>query len=122
MREETLGVSKLFLIVSFRGSRARDRYCGWFSCPFQWLNCAFHGARKVRCGFLLLRVLHDQGNAAIGRIQRLVFLAQPLIREAAHLRDLISPDSVLHHQAARGISAVSGEFPIPVATALRVLL
>jgi len=66
--------------------------------------------------------LHDQGNAAIGRIQRLVFLAQPLIREAAHLRDLISPDSVLHHQAARGIGAVSGEFPIPVATALRVLL
>ena len=66
-----------------------------------------------------LDVLHDDRDAAVGSIERDRFVAQALVRETAHLRDLIGAQPRLLHQAASGVGAVGGKFPVAVVCSLR---
>jgi len=43
--------------------------------------------------------MNNQGNAAVGRIQRCARLPQTLIGKHAHVRDLICPQALQRHQA-----------------------
>jgi len=63
-------------------------------------------------------------NAAIGRIHRLVLLAQPFDpRKPRTLRDLISPPRrAASSGAVRRLGAIRGKFPISVGAAVGVLL
>jgi hypothetical protein len=59
-------------------------------------------------------VLHDQRDAAVGRVERGIGLAESLVGKAADLGDLVGADSIGLHDAAGGVGAVGGEFPVAV--------
>jgi len=65
-------------------------------------------------------VLNDDGDAPIGRVQRGVWFPKALVGEAANLSDLIGANSMGLHDAACGIGAVRGEFPIAVGSRWRI--
>ena len=58
-------------------------------------------------------ILHDQGNAAIGRIEGIIWQTQALIRVATHLGNLIAAKPLVLHQTAPALarSAESSQFP-----------
>ena len=59
-------------------------------------------------------VLHDERDAAIGGVERGIGLAETLVGKAADLRDLVGANSVGLHDAAGGVGAIGGEFPVAV--------
>src|SRR5690349_17377821 len=74
--------------------------------------------RRCRAGLLVvtvfLDVLHDERDAAVGRVERCFRLAEPLIGEAADLNDLVGAHSIGLHDAASGIGAIGREFPVSI--------
>src|SRR5437899_2487102 len=71
-------------------------------------------------GRSFVKVLHDQGDAAVGGIERGVPFAEPLIGKAADLGDLIKADALGLHEAAGGVGAIRGKLPVGVGSALGV--
>jgi hypothetical protein len=61
-----------------------------------------------RLRVLLVTVL-DDGDAALGRIARIINFSETLISKTADLRPLVGPDSVGLHEAAGGMGAVGGK-------------
>jgi hypothetical protein len=53
--------------------------------------------------------MHDDGDAAVGRIKRIINFQETLISKAADLRPLVGPDSIGLHEAAGGMGAVGGK-------------
>jgi len=75
----------------------------------------FAARRSLRIIVIILDdVLNDDGYAPVGRVERGVGFPETLVGEAANLSDLIGVDPIGLHDAACGIGAVGGEFPIAV--------
>jgi len=64
--------------------------------------------------------LHDQRNAAIRRIEGIIWQTQALIRVAAHLENLIAAKPLVFDQTARGIGAVCGKLLVPMALVIGI--
>ena len=64
------------------------------------------GRRSVDRRRLGFKIFDDHRNAAIGRVFRVIRLAQAAIGEATHLSDLAFPQTFALHQAAGHIGAV----------------
>src|SRR5271155_1228263 len=71
---------------------------------------------RVWCALVSVcsEVLHDEGNAAVGGVERIVEFAEMLIGESADLGDLVRPDAAGLHETAGSVGAVGGEFPVTV--------
>jgi hypothetical protein len=89
---------------------------GW---PAEGFSLAFSGSFPF-CGrgpflfIFLWKILHDERNAPVGRIKRVLRVAQPTIGISAHLRNLIRRQSVLLHEAACRVGTIGREFPVPI--------
>jgi hypothetical protein len=70
----------------------------------------FFRGRLARRTVFVFQVLHDDGNAAIRRVERSFGFAQPLIGEAAHLGNLPTGHTAVLHQPARRVR-VSASVP-----------
>jgi hypothetical protein len=63
---------------------------------------------------LFIPILNDQRDAAVGRIEGTARFAQKLVGEAPYLRNLLRAKTVLLHQPARRVGAVSRKFPVAI--------
>ena len=63
---------------------------------------------------LILLILSHNRDAPVGRVLRRIWHFEPLIREPAHLGDLVVPQTHGLHKAAGGIRAIGGQFPVGV--------
>src|SRR5271165_1590906 len=63
---------------------------------------------------LWFQVLHDDGDATIGWVQRFVFLARHLIGIASYLRNLVCSQAAVLHQPPGGVGPIRGKLPVPV--------
>src|ERR1700685_3240705 len=59
-------------------------------------------------------VLHDEGDAAVGGVERGIRVTGTLIRESTDLSDLGRPDSVGLHNATSGVGAIGRKLPVAV--------
>jgi hypothetical protein len=80
----------------------RSRFFPILTGGFPWLGVSAH-------------VLHDDRYAPVRRIQRILQIAQALVRKAPHLRNLIAAQSRLLHQSPSRVRAVGRKFPVAVA-------
>src|ERR1019366_136225 len=85
-------------------------------CRFAALDFLFAGGRSgiVVVIIIFYDVLHDQRDAAVGRVERGVGLAETLVGKAADLSDLVGAHSIGLHDAAGRVGAVGGKFPVAV--------
>src|ERR1039458_5421277 len=85
-------------------------------CRFAALDFLFAGGRSgiVVVIIIFYDVLHDQRDAAVGRVERGVGLAETLVGKAADLSDLVGAHSIGLHDAAGPVGAVGGKFPVAV--------
>ena len=76
------------------------------------------GSARLGCPSLLrialVGVLDDQRNSPVRWINGILRLAQKLVGKAAHLGNLFLSQPLLLHQAARGVRAIGGEFPVAI--------
>src|SRR6187399_697920 len=68
-------------------------------------------------GVASLRIVDDDGDAAVARIERVVGDAWPAVGVAAHGVHLVGCQAALLHRAARGVGPVGRELPVAVAGA-----
>ena len=61
------------------------------------------------------QILNNKRHTTIDRIERRLYLAQPLICETAHLGHLVGANSAHLHQPSRRIGAIRGQLPIAIA-------
>jgi hypothetical protein len=93
-----------------------------FCCSRSGFNFRGLSRKFGKVHSLFVQILHNQRNPPVRRIERIIELAQFLVGETAHLRDLILPDAVQLQQPPRRIRAIGGERPIPVIASFRVRL
>src|SRR5271170_2600354 len=85
---------------------------GSFFCGFLLRVCS--GWFRVFVVGACSEVLDDERNATVGGVEWIVGFAEMLIGESADLGDLVRPDAAGLHEAAGGVGAVGGEFPVAV--------
>src|ERR1039458_1054257 len=85
-------------------------------CRFAALDFLFAGGRSgiVVVIIIFYDVLHDQRDAAVGRVERGVGLAETLVGKAADLSDLVGAHSIGLHDAAGRVGAGGGKVPVAV--------
>src|SRR5579862_1476078 len=59
-----------------------------------------------------LKVLHEDRNAAIGWIERVILNTQQLVSIAAHLCDLVRTNTILLQQPSGRIGTISRQLPV----------
>ena len=63
---------------------------------------------------VLHNVLHDDGDAPVGRVERGVWFAKALVSEAANMGDLIGVDSIGLEAPCRGFGGVPRKLSLPL--------
>src|SRR5208337_322055 len=96
-------------VFSPRGFRFRLGARCWHF-PLAWILPISSGSFPITGD-----VLHDDRNAPVRRVQRILSVAQALVRKATHLRDLVAAQSRLLHQSPRRVRPIRREFPVAVA-------
>ena len=109
-------------------NRAADSICDGWNSRHSFLAEFSVGTAEFSPGFfsvfaaagfasvvVFYDVLHDERDAAVGGVEWIVEFAETLIGKSADLGDLVRPDAVGLHEAAGGVGAVAGEFPVTVA-------
>src|ERR1700758_1505977 len=69
---------------------------------------------------VLPEVMHDDGDAAIRRIERIARNPKLPVRETTHLRDLPDAEACMLHQAARCIRTIGRELPVAITSCVSI--
>src|SRR5262249_22930951 len=104
---DSLASAGILFVYRFFGARVASRrlLASFFRFfPVLW--------RSPFLFIFLWKILHDERNAPVGRIKRVLRIAQPTIGISAHLRNLIRRQSVLlRERVALERSVESSQFP-----------